>query len=410
MRVDVSVLRKIIPSGRSPYRSTVIPGTAKQIAQQIVKWKPDLVWCHHGRGTSNGDFLKVLHQHGIKTAVYLCDEPYESGETGKYSPKFRYVFSMDPCTVEAHRMSRSGRERVVFYLPPGVDTERFKYRRYYNDHGRLIREVPAFFLGNGTLPPRKEWLSPVKELVPGADIRFMRANVQKTDPHWVPIKDHGKHYANCIVGLNVHRDPRISAEQFKRRVLGRSRHDKVPDGMPLDRTPPVGKGGTGFWNDANLPAAHVNPRFLEMAACGTLVVNDDHRSELTRMFPMAPQAESPEHFLELVRHYIDHPKQAEEIGHACSELISKQHSYHHRAAEVLIRVGLKESLPADQLSCLGEPKGWLTPQDCGPQGIKWFSGPTGRSGRWSPQFGMSWIRTCGSSSEPSSLDAPTLWS
>src|SRR5690606_20416213 len=110
---------------------------------------------------------------------------------------------------------------------------------------------------------------------------------------------------------------------------------------------------------------HLNPRFFEMASCGTLVVSDDHRSELARMFPMAPRAESPEHFFELVSYYIDHPHEAEEIGRACSTLVSRRHSYAHRAAEVLIRAGFKGLLPDSQLSFLGEPEAWLSPQDCG---------------------------------------------
>lgn len=405
---DISILRRITNSARSIYRSTVVPGTAKQIARDIVRWGADFVWCHHGRAASNGDFLSVLHKAGIATAVYLCDEPYESGETGKYSPKFRYVFSMDPCTVEPHRLSRPKRDPFVFYLPPAADTHRFTYRPYLTRDGKLLRKTPAFFLGNGSLAPRPSWLNPVLKLVPGADIRFMNtSHIKKGDKRWVSMSQHPALYSDCVVGLNVHRDPRMGADHFKRRVVGRSRHDPVPAGMPLDTTPPRGKGGTGFWNDANLPAAHVNPRFFEMAACGTLVVNDDHRSELKRMFPMAPRAESPEHFLELVRYYIDHPSEAEQIGRACYELISRRHSYHHRASEVLIRAGFKESLPEEQLSCLGPPKDWLTPQDCGPHGISSSWDPTGPSERWSPRFGMSWIRTFGSKSAPDSLDAPT---
>ncbi len=164
--------------------------------------------------------------------------------------------------------------------------------------------------------------------------------------------------------------------------------------------------GTGFWNDGNLPAAHVNPRFMEMAACGTLVVSDDHRSELARMFPMSPRASDPGHFLELVQHYIKHPDEASAIGSTCSYLISKRHSYLHRAAEVLIRAGLVESVKASLPSSLGEPADWLSPQDCSEQGIISFSDPIGPSERWSPQYGMSLISRSGSPKDLSSIDAP----
>src|SRR5690606_22160799 len=145
--------------------------------------------------------------------------------------------------------------------------------------------------------------------------RFFKT-VPKGHAKWVPLDQHPRFYGNCVVGLNVHRSPTITAECFKRRVLGRGR-EPIPKEAQLCAQMPR-REGTGFWNDFNMPAAHVNPRFFEMAACGTLVVSDDHRSELARMFPMAPRAESPEHFFELVSYYIEHPEEAEEIGRSCS--------------------------------------------------------------------------------------------
>lgn len=397
---DISVLRQIVSVGSSPYRSTRMPGTAKQIADHIARWKPHLVWCHHGRAASNEDFQVRLRKDGIKTAVYLCDEPYESGETARYSPRFGYVFTMDPCTVEVHRRSRKDRNNV-FYLPPGVDVVHFARRPYAG------RQVPAFFLGNATLIPRLDWLKPIERLVDGADIRFFKT-VGKNDPKWVALQDHPKHYASCIVGLNVHRAPEITNECYKKRVMGRPRAMHVPEGIELCRQMPK-REGTGFWNDANLPAAHVNPRFLEMAACGTCVVSDDHRSELARLFPMAPRAQDPDHFVELVLYYLKHPDEAEKIGDACSYLISRRHSYAHRAAEVLIRVGLMGLERASQHSFLGEPAAYLSPQDLSLLLARSSSEATGRSERWSPAYGMSLTSTSGSPSESDSLDVPTPW-
>jgi len=379
-------------------------GTEKGLAQQIIAWGAHLVFAHHGRAASNSQFLGALKRAGIKTAVYLCDEPYESGETTKYSPGFDVVFSMDPCTVEAHRRSRQDRTSV-FYLPPGVDLSHFVYQPYYVD-GELVRKTPAFFLGNAGLIPRVEWLEPVDRLIEGADIRFFKTP-NKGHPKWVKLDQHPALYSGCLVGLNVHRSPVITRDCFKTRVLGRG-NEPIPKGLTLCPQMPA-KQGTGFWNDGNLPAAHVNPRFMEMAACGTLVVSDNHRSELARLFPMAPQAESPEHFYERVNYYIEHPEEAEEIGRTCSYLISRRHSYQHRAAEVLIRAGFRESLPDKQLSSLGPLEDWLTPQDCGPLGIESFLDRTGRSERWSPQLGMSLTKVSGRVSDSSSLDAPTPW-
>src|SRR5690606_39766394 len=65
--------------------------------------------------------------------------------------------TMDPCTVEAHRLSREDRSNV-FYLPPCADVEKFTRVDYSNRKG-------AFFLGNALLVPRPQWLEPVQRLV-----------------------------------------------------------------------------------------------------------------------------------------------------------------------------------------------------------------------------------------------------
>lgn len=397
---DISVLRKIGTGSISPYRSRMMPGTAKSIGDQIDKWGPDLVWCHHGRAASNEEFLLRIRKGGARTAVYLCDEPYETGETARYSPRFGFVFTMDHRTMETHRAARSDRSNV-YYLPPCADTDHFKATSYEG------RRTAAFFLGNATLVPRLEWLKPVERLVDGADIRFF-GTVGKNDKRWVALEDHPRLYAGCAVGLNVHRDPAITVECWKQRVLGRPKAMAVPKGMSLCARMPA-KGGTGFWNDANLPASHINPRFFEMAACGTLVVSDDHRSELARMFPMAPRASDPMHFVELVLYYLRNRDEAERIGRACSFLISKRHNYAHRAVEVLMRVGLLESGQEGPHTSLGEPEAYLTPQDSKLLEVNWSSGPTGRSERWSPASGMSSISQSGSPSESDSLDVPTPW-
>lgn len=407
MTFDISKLRSYRRIRSGPYSSGSARGLPKMIGQNVAGWRPDLVWCHHGRAASNEQFLAMVHKYGAISAVYLCDEPYEVGETAGYSPYFKSVFTMDPCTMEAHRLSRPKRDNV-FYLPPAVNNEMFK-RVPYADR----KKGGAFFLGNAGLIPRPGWLKPVENVL-GADIRYWPGvvskirSVNKTDKEWIPLEKHPEIYGDCYVGLNVHRHPGITNECYQKRVLHRRRHMAVPKGINLVSAPPK-EEGTGFWNDADLPSAHVCPRFFEMASCGTLVVSDDSRSELARMFPMAPRAQDPQHFLELCKYYLDRPKEAEQIGEACSYLISKRHTYRHRAAEVLIRLGLRDSGEASLVSSLGEPADWLTLQHFPSLKEMSLSAATGRSERWSPASGLSLTERSGKVSEASSLDAPTPW-
>ena len=398
--VDISPLRRAMAGGPYSVRGN---SAAAALADAIMKHKPDLVWCHHGRAAGNEFFLSKIRRFGVPTAVYLCDEPYEVGETARYSPKFDFVFSMDWCTVETHRAARATAKRgEVFYLPPCADEDLFRYRPYSE------RAVPAFFLGNPTLIPREPWLRAVEKAVPGTDIRYWpRAGrpIAKGSKEWLAHEDHPKHYGSCIVGLNVHRHPGITKECYTTRIQKRPKQMPIPAGAQLATKMPD-QEGTGFWNDFNLPASHLNPRAFELMACGTLVVSDDTRSELDRMFPMAPRAATKERFVELVQHYIEHRDEAEEIGRLCSTLVSRRHTYRHRALEVLIRAGLRAHVPEIVALSLGEQADWLTPQASELQMALSSLAQTGRSEPWSPASGLSWTRTFGDPSRLYSLDAP----
>lgn len=398
--VDISPLRRSMGAGPFSARGTA---PAAALADTIVKCKPDLVWCHHGRAAGNEFFLSKLRRVGVRTAVYLCDEPYEVGETARYSPRFDYVFTMDACTVETHRQARSRAMRGdVYYLPPCADEKLFTLRPYAG------RSIPAFFLGNPTLVPREPWLRAVEKAIPGADIRYWPTAgrpIAKGSPKWIAADEHPKWYGNCIVGLNVHRHPGITQECYRNRIQKRPAQMAIPTGSQLATKMPT-SDGTGFWNDFDLPASHVNPRAFEFMAAGTLVVSDDTRSELARMFPNAPRAATKERFVELVKHYIDNPNEAEEIGRACSDQISKRHTYRHRAFEALIRVGLSNRVPAEIASSLGAPEDWLTPQDFEQLKEASSSERTGLFEPWNPAYGLLWTRTSGAPSVASSLDVP----
>ncbi len=404
---DISYLAKLnAGSGlNSAYSVGRMGHFAKDIGQQALKHRPDFVWCHHGRAAANQIFMRTLARSGVPIVAYLCDEPYEVGETARYSPQFDWVFTMDPCTLDTHRRARVKKDRV-FYLPPAVNPERFKLKTY--PERQRPNQTTAFFLGNASLVPRPTYFRPIEKVVAGTDIRFWET-VGKIHPHkWVALDKHPELYAGCKMALNVHRDPRITKECWHKRVKNRMHNHPIPSGLKLCQSPTG--FGTGFWNDPDLPAAHLNPRFFEMAACGTLVISDNHRPELKRLFPFSPQASDPDHFLELVLYYLEHEDEAERIGQACYYQTLKQHTYLHRAIEVLIRLGFSESLRAGPYSSWVERGDWLTPQGFDSLGNSLSSEQTGPCERWSPAYGKLLIEKSGIPSDTGSLDLTTAWS
>lgn len=406
---DIGLLAKMPRQRSGPYSIGSSARHAAMVAKNMVAWDPDLVWCHHGRAAGMEGFLGEFKKRGIRTAVYLCDEPYESGETVKYSPMFDFVFTMDPCTIHLHALARRNRE-VVFYLPPAAETDHFKYVGYEQREsleGKGIHIAPVMFLGNASLKPREDYLRPVENAIAGAEIRYWKATM-KGKEGWVPLQDHPKLYSRCMVGLNVHRSPWMDEKCLKTRVKsGRSTTPSFP-GLAPNRNP--AEFGTGFWNDYNLPAAHVNPRFFEMSACGTLVVNDDHRTELARMFPWAPRASSPERFLELVLHYLDRPEEAAKIGYRCHQEILRRHTYRHRAAEILHRTGLRMPTRGSGSMSSEVLQDCLTTQDFDQLGVHQSSEPTGHYDTYDPRIGLALTQEYGSPKSDGSLRMDYPWS
>lgn len=382
--VDISALRgfgTLMGQQHAIYRmaKSVNPKLlGKNMSNRKGGWKPDLIWFHHGRCGSQPQMLQAIHDEGVQTAVYLCDEPYESGETMHYARNFTHVFTMDACTVQGHRDARRNRENV-WYLPPGAEFPFFSNKKRHAD-----REVPAYFLGNATLTPRPKYLRPIEKLVKDAQIKFFKPT-SKSSPEWVKLEDHPEVFNNARIGLNVHRDPRLDQTCLQRRVKGRPSKTFQHPTLKLQKDPTG--FGTGFWNEYDLPASHWAPRFMDMGACGCCVINDDYRSEIEREFDFVPQASNPEHFVELVLYYMTRPKEAEEIGCATAEKIRLFHTYSHRAAEVLIRTGLWDRLPPGRQSSLGEPQAFLTPQDSALLSLRSSSAPIGRSDGWNPVCG-----------------------
>lgn len=386
--VDVVDISQFVPSFRPTSGKYSVGRMMKRlnlVAETLVKeFKPDLLFTHHGRDAAHRDFLTYFRRRGIPTAAYFCDEPYECGETVKWSAMYDYAFLIDPCTMPVHQAVRP-RGRNVFYLPPGVDVNHYRPMP-------VERDQDVLFLGNANLTPREPFLRLLEKRL-NADIRFF-GQVTKDDPRWVKLKDHPELFSRFKLGANPHRSPWMNEECWNKRVKSSKASPiaKPPEKRPME-------WGTGFWNDANRPAAHVNPRFFAMAACGSVPVNCNTRSELARMFPEAPRADTPEDMLMICQRLLIDEDLRKEIASSCLQKIRSRHTYFHRVAEILIRLGWKDALKAETWSSLGEPQEWMTPQEPSSLGLSTSWEPTGPLDSWSPPSGRSSTLRSGQQSE-----------
>jgi len=369
---DITPLHNIPLSRNTIYSARNWGDLPRGFARQILEWKPDLVWVHHGRYGIH--ISQYIQEAGVPIACYLCDEPYETGETMLYAPRYTHVFTMDHCTIPLHKGMRGNDS--VFYLLPGVNTDRFspgKHQRGYGPDG--------VFLGNASLVPRPWFFRHLESATNGkASLGIYYWNtVNKQHPGWIGLDKYPALLSSAKIGLNVHRSPIITEDCYKRRVMsGRNARTVLPEGFKFCSKEPK-EWGTGFWNDLDLPASHINPRFFETGALGVFQISDSNRSELARLFPDSVVASNPEEFVEKFFYFLDHPEEREERAKQCCDLILSRHTYKHRCAEILLRVGLWESIPESLSSSLGLQGDWTHTQSFQSSPETSSSEPTGHS-------------------------------
>lgn len=398
---DITQLQKIPMQPGTIYSSRNWGDLPRAMARQILEWRPDVLWIHHGRyGIHLVQFFK---EAGVPVACYLCDEPYETGETIRYSPKYSHVFTMDLCTMDIHLKSRS--DPNVFYLLPGVNTDRFHPSLYPKDTG-----PDGVFLGNASLAPRPKYFRPLEEAARGkASLGIYYWNtVNKQHPGWIGLDKYPSILSAARIGLNVHRSPRIDEGCYRKRILsGRVARQILPAGYEYCRNPPA-EWGTGFWNDCDLPASHINPRFFETSALGTFQISDGDRTELGRLFPEAVTANDPESFIEKFFYFLSREDERKEIAKLCCDRTLSLHTYKHRCAEILLRIGLWESIPDNLLSSLGEPRDWMHTQNFNSSPVVQSSEQTGHSNSSPPPISRSLTHSSGITKQPKSPKARRL--
>jgi spore maturation protein CgeB len=377
---DISPLNNIPLLRNSIYSARGWGDLARGMSRQMLEWKPDLLWVHHGRYGVH--LCEWFNQAGVPTAAYLCDEPYETGETLFYAPNYTHVFSMDLETIPAHLAIR-GEKRNVHYLLPAVNADRFRPGLYAAETGR-----DGVFIGNASLVPRPRFFRHLEGKYPGRAAIFYWKTVNKQSSEWLGLDRYPEILGTAKVGLNVHRSPRITEDCYRKRVLNGRNRTLLPPGFQYCNQPPA-EWGTGFWNDLDLPASHVNPRFFETAALGTFQISDAERSELKRLFPMAVTCATPEDFADRFFYFLDHAEERRDIAKACCDLTLSRHTYKHRCAEILLRVGLWDAMPESLSSSLGPPQDWMHTQSFPPSLVASSSEPTGPSSFSSPPISKS---------------------
>ena len=260
-------------------------------APETLSPRPDLLFAVHG-GSLPVDVVDRFRAAGIRTAVYLLDEPYEVDRSTVWARHYETVFSVDSVTVPLH-----ARFSKAFHLPLAYDETTFR-----TDGRAYASEL--LVLGS-PFAHRLALLAPLREI--------WGDHTTWVGPGWRPFCPRGRHveqlvspdvcarfYRGAEVVINIHRDSKWS--HF------------------------------GVQNVRALGATHLNPRFWEAAGCGAFQLVSQ-RDDLARFSPDTPAFSSAEELLGLLDRYGCRPRERQRLARLARRATSA-HTYAARAAQV----------------------------------------------------------------------------
>lgn len=245
------------------------------------------------------DALVLLKRAGVRTALLLTESPYEDGHQMGVAPAVDVVFTNERTSVSRLRFVNPN----VYYLPPAFDPAKHSPTPPAAEPRVLQHDV--VFVGTG-FAERLELLAEVD---------------------WTGI-DLGLYGTYELMG---------SRSRLRRHLRGGVVNNAVT--AALYRRAKVGlnlyRESTKYSKHAPriTGAESMNPRAVELAACGVFTLSG-YRREADEVFgDLVPTFGSPKELGELTRYYLAHPEERRERAAALPAKVARS-TYAHRAGQL----------------------------------------------------------------------------
>ncbi|PZE20610.1 CgeB family protein [Paenibacillus xerothermodurans] len=286
-------------------REVITVGPDADIAAVAEQHMPDAVLVLEGFYVA-AEQLERVRALGIRTAIWLTDDPYYTNVTINLVKNYDYVFTLELACVSLYQQHGCPR---VFYLPfaanPAVFTPKpvpVHYRRDINFLGSAYWHRVAFFNRmTRFLAARNTYISGLWwDRLPEYHLLAHKISLN----HWLEPEETAGYYNGAKVVINLHR--------------------AVYDPTMNDNTELIA-------------AVSPNPRTFEICACGTLQLVDV-RSDLSRFY--TPGVEivtyaSADELMEKIDYYLQHEEERQEIALNALRRTRMEHTYQHRLAQLL---------------------------------------------------------------------------
>lgn len=286
-------------SGKAHNDADVVYGASRDVIERALRWNVDGVLVVSGMFL-HPDLLILLRRAGLRTAILLTESPYDDGHQMRITPLADVVWTNERSSVE--RLA-SVNPRTT-YLPPAFDPQ-----SHFPPSG-MVTGLPdghdVLFIGS-YFEERQKLLESVDWS--GIDLGLYG--------QWRPLGSRSKLRQHLRGGTT---DNTVAAALYRRAKIGLNLYrESVGWGRGADRV---------------TQAESLNPRALELAACGTFQISN-YRPEVAEVFGDAvPTFKTAEELGQLVRYFLQHPDERADKARRAMEAV-RGHTFAAMAATIL---------------------------------------------------------------------------
>lgn len=253
--------------------------------------------------------VDAVRAKGIRTAIWLTDDPYYTDITIRTAPHYDYVFTLERNCLDFYRSAGCNN---VHYLPFAAHVGHYRPTLTRSPVRRAISFIGSAYWN------RIEFLQPI---IGG----LMEKGLTINGIWWDRLPEYASYPDRIEIGKWM--GPGETAEVYSGSKIVLNMHRS-----PYDTT--VNNNSVG------LTAASPNPRTFEISACGTLQLADV-RDDLASFYVPGQEIETfsnPSELYDKVNFYLDHETERREIALRALERTYREHTYSHRLHEMLSRI------------------------------------------------------------------------
>ncbi|WP_333474204.1 CgeB family protein [Paenibacillus gyeongsangnamensis] len=286
-------------------RELIVLNPAQDLVTEALQKRPDIVLVLDGMHVPTERIVK-LREAGIRTAIWLTDDPYYSDVTVQWVQPYDVVFTLELECVAFYQQNGCA---AVHYLPFASNTSIFRpkiipvdYRYDISFIGSAYWNRVAFF---DQLAP---YLAHKRVYISGIwwdRLTHYRELAKKIELNkWMNPEETAAYYNGAKIVINMHRSA---------------------DDRSFNK------------NNQGIKAVSPNPRMFEISSCGTLQLTDI-REDIARFYTPGTEIvtyENAEDLIAKIEYYLSHEEERRAMALNALRRTLQEHTYMQRMGHML---------------------------------------------------------------------------